>query len=355
VRGERVIVIGAGVLGAASAWALARGGARVTVLEQFAVGHDRGSSHGHARIFRLGYPEDHYVELALRALSGWRQLERATGASVLALTGAVDHGDPAELATIAAALERNGVAVERLTPGAAHARWPGLLFDREAVAHAEGGRVDAEAAVDAFLAAARSHGAEVREGVRVVAVGEDGVVTTADRGALRADAVVVATGGWTAKLLPAVPIAPTLQQPVHLVARSEETWPSFVHYADPPVYGLAEPGAGIKLGEHVPGRAIDPDDDRRRADPVALARLIAYAERWLPGVDPRSARPLLCVYESTPTTDPVIDRFGRIVVAAGFSGHGFKFAPAVGDLVAGLVAGEATRPFLHLSERAPRA
>jgi sarcosine oxidase len=339
-------VVGAGALGAASAIALVERGARVTVLERFGLLHDRGSSHGRARIFRFGYAEDDYVELAARALEGWRRL----GREVLVQTGAVDHGDAAEVGGIAEAFARHDVDHEWLSADAAARRWPGLRFEGDVLFHPGGGRVDAEGAVAAMLAAAQAGGAIVRTDTAVVSVDGDVVTTTA--GELRADVIVLATGAWTPRLVD-VPISVTVQQPLHFSARDDMAWPSFIHYDEVAVYGLDEPGAGVKLGEHAPGRPIDPDLDSRRADPAALARLAAYAEKWLPGVDPASGRPQLCLYDSTPTADPIIDRLGSVIVAAGFSGHGFKFAPAVGELVADLAeGGTAPERFALLTARA---
>ena len=88
-----VIVVGAGVVGAATAWSLAREGAAVLLLEAFERGHDRGSSHGATRIFRHGYAEADYVELSVRALQGWKHLERVSGRRLFDATGAIDHGD----------------------------------------------------------------------------------------------------------------------------------------------------------------------------------------------------------------------------------------------------------------------
>ena len=111
---QDVVVVGAGVVGAATARTLAEAGRDVLLLERFERGHDRGSSHGATRIFRQGYTDDHHVQLTTRALAAWRTLEAASGRSLLTLNGAVDHGDPAMIAAIVDAFDRNGIAYERL-------------------------------------------------------------------------------------------------------------------------------------------------------------------------------------------------------------------------------------------------
>jgi sarcosine oxidase len=123
--------------------------------------------------------------------------------------------------------------------------------------------------------------------------------------------------------------------------------------ADDVVYGLDEPGAGVKVGEHGTGREIDPDGEQRPFDPDAAMRLREYVSRWLPGLDVDRGLAAPCLYDNTATHDPVIDRWGDVIVAYGFSGHGFKFAPAVGELVADLADGGKAWP--RFAMRGPRA
>ena len=117
-------------------------------------------------------------------------------------------------------------------------------------------------------------------------------------------------------------------------------WPSFIHYRDPvPAYGLETPGEGVKLGEHHAGEVLTDPDERRCASLRASARLLDYASEWIPGVEPVAVSEATCLYTSTPTEDFVIDRVGPVVICSPCSGHGFKFAPLVGELVAGLADG----------------
>ncbi|WP_299539174.1 FAD-dependent oxidoreductase [uncultured Streptomyces sp.] len=348
----RVLVVGGGLMGAAAAWRLAARGHRVTVLERFSPGHDRGSSYGTSRIFRLAYPEPAYTGLALRALPLWRLLEEECGQRVLTLTGAVDHGSPGAVDRLAAVLAGAGRSARRLTPAEVADRWPGLRADTAALYHPEAGRVHADDAVAALLKAAGQRGAEVRHGVRVTGVRRDGdgvtVVTDAEE-ALWADAVVVAVGGWAPTFLPDLvtglpPMRVTQEQPVHFPVPDALDWPSFIHH---PGAGFHQPGGlyglgsveGVKIGLHGVGRAVDPDRRDRTPDPAAVERLRAYAEEWLPGVAGVEPEPLTCLYTTTPDEDFVIDRQGPVTVLAGFSGHGFKFGPAVGELAADLVEG----------------
>lgn len=346
---ERVVVVGAGVAGSAAAWRLAERGADVVLVDRFGAGHDRGASHGTSRIFRHAYANLHYVRLAAQALRGWAALAALTGEQVLELTGAIDHGDPAALQPLSDALAAESLASELLDPVEAGRRWPGMRFDTQVLWHPSAGRVHADRAVAALQAAAAASGAQVHRERRVLAIEPDatGVRVQTDAGLLRADQVVVAAGAWTSALvadLLGYPLVRTTQeQPAHfalLDARVGQDWPGFIHHpgaehGGPEIYGLHSLD-GLKVGEHGTGPQVDPDA-RVGVDPALLDRLVDYVRHWIPGVDARSAAVLSCLYSTTPDHDFVIDRVERVTVAGGFSGHGFKFGPALGDLIADLV------------------
>ncbi|GAB4054617.1 FAD-dependent oxidoreductase [Catellatospora paridis] len=349
---RNVLVVGGGVMGSAAARTLSRH-AQVTLLEQFGPGHDRGSSHGSSRIFRLAYPDPFYVDLAARALPLWRELEQESGQELLDLVGAVDHGPREQVEAIEAALRAAGRPCEILHPAAAAERWPGLRFDEHVLFHPEAGRVHADRATAAFQQVAAKSGVDVRHGVRVASVTptrDDRVEVVTDVGEVFvADAVVLAVGGWAPDLVArTVPGLPTLrvtqEQPVHFPAADPLSWPSFLHYrgttgSEPGAYGLGSVD-GVKAGFHGVGPQVDADHRDRTVDPVALAQVVAYAEKWVPGVDPTGAVASTCLYTITPDHDFVLDRHGAVTVLAGFSGHGFKFAPLIGRIAADLVAGQ---------------
>jgi len=355
-----IVIVGGGVMGSAAAWALARRGVDVLVMEQFEPGHRHGSSHGTARIFRLAYAEPFYVGLARAALPLWRELEAETGERLLELTGGVDHGSPDQLAELHRALSAAGEPAARLQPVEAADRWPGLRIDGDALFHPNAGRLHADAAVRGLQRAARRHGADLRHDAVVEAVDPrgDAVGVRTAGGTVTARQVVVAAGAWTAGLLGPVLPLPKLrvsqEQPVHFAPRDPGmSWPSFIHHpwaggGAPPeaAYGLAAP-EGIKVGLHGAGPEIDPARraaDAPRIDERTVRRLQEYAREWLPGVDPDRVDPSTCLYTLTVDHDFVVDRVGPLTVAAGFSGHGFKFAPAIGELVADLVQGVRAGP-----------
>ncbi|KIF79504.1 FAD-dependent oxidoreductase [Streptomyces sp. 150FB] len=361
-----VLIVGGGVMGAAAAWRLAVRGHRVTVLEQFGPGHDRGSSHGSSRIFRLTYADPLYVSLALRALPLWRRLEEETGRPVLTVTGAVDHGLPSAVGELADTLAAAGHPGTVLGPAEAAERWPGLVADSTVLFHAEGGRLHADAAVAALLAAAAGRGAEIRYGIRVSSLSpsDHGVTAVTDDGrSVTAEAAVVAVGGWAPAVLPELvdglpPLRVTQEQPLHFPVPDALDWPAFVHHPgagfDVPggVYGLGS-ADGVKVGFHGVGPLVDPDHRDRTPDPLAAERLAAYVHTWLPGLASAVPEPVTCLYTTTPDHDFVIDRRGPVTVLAGFSGHGFKFGPAIGELAADLVEGRPGPGRFALGRAAP--
>ncbi len=345
-----VIVVGGGAMGSATTWQLARRGHEVMQLEQFERGHVRGSSHGRSRVFRLASLDPLYAGLARGALSEWRVLEAETGASLLTITGGVDHGHPSYLDAMANALHRTGIAFDELTPAQAERRWPGLRFDERVIYQPDAGRIDADRTIEALQDASSARGAIIRHKtpVRRLEVSDRGVTVRLDGETLRAPKVVVTAGAWASELLDGVVKLPRLtvtqQQPAHFRPRSEsDRWPSFQHYGKRPRdftgYGLSTPGEGVKVWVSGTGVPTDPDKRDFRPSEAGLARLLEYTKRWIPGVDPDTAEPISCLYTSTANNDFVFDRVGPVVVGAGCSGHAFKFTPIIGRISADLVEG----------------
>lgn len=348
-----VVVVGAGLMGAASAWSLARQGAEVLVLEQFSPHHAFGSSHGSARIVRRVYGDALYVRLTGRAFELWRELEATSGADLLRMLGGIDFGRGRDVAGLAAGLAAARVPQEVLDAAAAERRWPGLRFDGPVLYHPQAGTVDAERAVDALLAGAEAAGAQIRfdSAVRSVAVtGEDRAEVHTDQGAVGARRVVLAAGAWLAGLaagvVPLPELVVTQQQFAHFprLDPAAPPWPSVIHDAQWPVYHLAGGRDGTaaddrKVARHDAGTVTPGVPTERRLAPAATAELVDYVRRWLPGLDPTPRTQATCIYTSTASEDFVLDRVGPLVVCSPCSGHGAKFAPLVGELVADLALG----------------
>jgi sarcosine oxidase len=354
------VVVGAGAMGLATTWQLARRGHRVIALERFERGHTRGASHGATRNFNNAYGTPHYLDLLGLARSEWDELSRTTGEPLLRLHGLVTHGDQGLISAVHTALTTRGERAEILSAAEASRRWGGMRFDGDALFSPDAGVVRAAAALEALQRGARTHGADIRFGHAVTSLdeGPDGVTVTVEAGGERyeviADTVVVTAGAWTPGILPPsfpVPrLTVTEESPAHFTPRDADTaWPSFNHFVDPQrgpignVYGMPTPGEGVKVGFHLVGPVVDPDARTFRPVPELAAQLRDYVAEWFPGLDPDSAQPISCTYTSTDSEDFVLDRRGRIVVGAGFSGHGFKFTPAVGSVLADLATDDTAR------------
>jgi sarcosine oxidase len=350
-RRSDVVVVGLGAMGSAAGWWLARRGRDVVMLDQFEQGHHRGASHGRSRIFRFGYPEPEYVRLVGESRALWRELEDDTGTPLLAATGAVDHGQPALVRMLAERLAGERVEHELLGRDEAEARWPGARFGAQVLHHPGGGRVDAGLAVLRMQQRAVELGAEARfaEPVEALEVGAGGVVARTEVEEYRAPVAVVACGAWAPKLLAGLVRLPPVRVTEEDVVFFDlpDGWagrPPLMHYLDPLVYCVPSPAEGLKAGMHMAGRPVDPDDRSASAAAAAgasaAARLTAYAERWLPGLRPEPVGVQTCLYTTTPSEDFVVQRLGPLVVGAGFSGHGFKFTPLIGRMLADLTAGD---------------
>jgi sarcosine oxidase len=335
-----VVILGAGAMGSAAAWWLARRGRDVVLLEQFGQGHVNGSSHGGSRIFRFAYDDPAYVRMAQESLALWRELEADTDRTLLETTGAIDHGNLGSVAAVAAALRTCG-APHRLMPASeARERWPGMRFDSDVLFHRDGGRCRADDTVRALQDRATELGADVRFGTGRAALrtSSSGVEVEAAGETISAPVAVVTVGAWVRgvvgdELAPDVKV--TQEQIQHFAPRSDGEWPSFIHHRRPWVYGLLTPGEGVKVAEHHVGPVVDPDR-RPPRDAVAETTVVRYVEEWFPGLDPTPVNVAECLYTTTPDESFVLERRGPIVIGSPCSGHGFKFTPLIGRRLADL-------------------
>jgi monomeric sarcosine oxidase len=344
------VIVGAGLMGSATAWHLARRGVDALVLEQYEPATSRGSSHGSARITRRAYPEDDYVRLTGEAFEWWRELESQSGVELLRMTGGLDHGSWRQPDVIAASLARAGVPHELLSPSEATERFPGMVFDRQVLHHAQAGTVDVHNGVHAFLDMAAALGGRQVSGVEVTGIDiqDDEVTVHTASGPVRARTAVVAAGGWVEELVgglaPLPPIRVTEHRVFHFPRRDESvTWPVTLHRDALDVYHLpggrdAGPANARKIAEHT-GPVTTARTRAGVIDEASRARIVEYVERWLPGLEPTPFAETTCLYTSTPSEDFLIDGVGPLVVVSACSGHGAKLAPTVGRVAADLATG----------------
>ncbi|MDI6942538.1 FAD-dependent oxidoreductase [Microbacterium barkeri] len=354
--GVETVVVGGGVVGAATAWALAREGREVVLLEAHEPAHAVGASHASTRNFNPSYAEPAYLRLLTRALPLWRELEAESGETILEQTGIVNRGPVPDAERLRENAPRAGFAVETVPAGEAAGRWPGMRFASDALFLPDGGRIWAERAVRAFHALAARFGGDIRHGVRVDGIrvlGDGTAEVRAGDLVVRARRAVVAAGAWSSELLAGVVGLPRLrvteEHPAHFALAAGDDgagWPSFNHFAEPsgfgwlgPIYGLVSPGEGLKVGWHGAGPEVTPATRTFAPEEHVVAALRAYVREWMPGADPDRLEPISCTYTSREGEDFILDAAGPIIVAAGFAGHGFKFAPALGEHLASLATG----------------
>lgn len=321
-------------MGAATAWNLARAGREVVLTEQFEVGHERGSSHGTSRIFRLSYPDPMYVRMAQAALPRWRELEAETGRQLLINVGGIDAG--AGAAANARALESCGVPFDELDRSEARSRWPSINFpEGPLVFQADAGFVAADDAVDAFVGSARAAGAEVRERYKVTTLTDRGkeveVRTVGD--SLTARTVVVTAGAWVRNFVD-IPVWPTRETVAYFALGDAELLPVFIEWGHEAFYALPAPGLGLKAGRHQSGPKTNPDDEGT-PDEATISSLEKLVEERYPASGALKHSET-CLYTNTADESFILERRGSIVVGSACSGHGFKFAPEIGARLARL-------------------
>lgn len=368
-----VIVVGLGGMGSAAAYALAGRGQRVLGIEQFTPAHTLGSSHGATRIVRKAYFEKpDYVPLLVRSYELWDELSAAAGTQLFTRCGALMIGPP-DSAVVSGTLEsarRWSLPHEVLDSAALHARYPQFTLpaDQLAVYEADAGYALPEATVQAQLDLAAAAGAELRfeTVVEQLEVAEDGVHLVAGGQQLRARRVVLATGAWAGRLggPDAYPITVQRQtvhwfQPLTTVADyAPDRFPVYM-WSHPVTAG--QPRLELYGFPHQPGDQgvkaalyhdwletdVDPDQLRRTVEESEWQLVRQLLAESLPGLAGDCVASSVCMYPGAPDDDFVLgvhpESQGRVVLAMGFSGHGFKFVPVVGEIVADLVVDGTTR------------
>jgi sarcosine oxidase len=352
-----VVVCGLGVMGSAALRELSRRGLRVLGIDRFAPGHDRGSSHGATRIIRLDYFEHpSYVPLLRRAYELWHELEQLSGQKLTHITGIVEIGAPDSMLIkgVLSSIRQHSLHHELLSAEDLMRRFPvfHLPSQYQAVVQPDGGFLATEPSIHAMLALAKTAGAEIRSGETIgkIEPGSAGVRIVTDRGRIDAGAAVVAVGPWIKSILP------ELKAPLR-VTRQAMAWfsprqPAMFQPGRFPVF-LIESHHGMHYGFPLDGdglvKVAKHHHNDETVDPEACDRTVSIADEslirsaladHLPDASGRRVKAATCLYTVTPDGDFVIDSlpgYPHVVVASPCSGHGFKFAPVIGEILADLV------------------
>jgi sarcosine oxidase len=349
-----VAVIGMGAMGSLSAWRLASRGARVIAFERFRPGHDRGSSYGDTRIFRTAYFESpEYVPLLQRAGQLWRELETQTGTELLTLTGglAIGEMDGGLVTGVLASAALHGLPHRVLDATQMKSLYQQhrLSAGEVAVRENEAGFLRPERSIAAAAARAEALGARVMVETEATSIeaSSGGVVVESSRGRFEAKRALVTAGPWTAKLLPGLGLPLKVERQVQgwlavddPAAFSPARFPVFIREIDGGRFRYGSPttdGRTIKLGVHHEGTESDPDTIDREVADADVEPLKAFARDMLRNVSDRVVDARACMYTNTPdgrfiAISPA--EMPGVTVLSACSGHGFKFASVIGELMA---------------------
>jgi sarcosine oxidase len=356
------VVVGLGGLGSATLHELASRGRSVVGVEQFELGHTRGASHDTSRILRRSYHTPGYVRLACEAYDDWARLSPRAGRELVTTTGGVDLFPPGAAiaeSDYSASLAACGVPFEQLSPANVAERWPviSLLEGGVALYQADTGIVHAAETVALLHRLARDAGAEVveRTPARVLSASTSGVLVDVGGEQISCGSVVVCADAWTNSVLAdlgvKLPLTVTQEQvtyfaPADPAAYAVGHFPVWIWMDDPSFYGFpvfGERGV-VKAGQDVGGRETTGDGRDFAVDPHNQAQLTAYMQCTFTGSATRVVRTVTCLYTLTPDRDFVVSAlpaYPNVVVGLG-AGHGFKFVPTFGRMLADLATEGAT-------------
>lgn len=363
-----VIVIGGGTMGTAAAWELGKRGVNSLVLEQFTHIHPFGAHGGRTRVIRHAYAEGpEYVPLVQRADQLWLELEEESGERILMRTGGLELAAPgfAHARSARASADQHGLPYEWLTPEEGRRRWPMVSIPDgwDVMFSPQAGYLYTEPALRTMASSARGRGIEIREQEPVIAwsASESGAMVTTTSDTYSASRLIITAGAWTSELLAGLGL------PLYVLRKTlwwfdvedpalfaPDRFPVFVADSDlGEIYGFPiDDYPGFKVADHSGGDRTTPATVDRTADAGEAARVIAVMQQLFPSATDHIRERAVCLYTMTPDNDFIIDRhptIPHVAFGAGFSGHGFKFTPAVGEHLVALALDPDHQPIPRLA------
>jgi sarcosine oxidase len=340
-------------MGSSASYNLAKRGLRVLTLEQFRPNHDLGSSHGRTRIIRLAYFEDpRYVPLLRRGFSAWRELERSCGKELLRMTGCLTVGkeESGIVPGVLASAKAYALPHRKLGAQEAEDEFPAFKIDddRTAVFEDNAGILFAEECIRAFVGVAEASGCEFRFLEQVMGWKRDpnGIVVQTAKETYSADRVVLCAGPWMGRLAGGlIPLKVERQVPFWFSSGghprfSAEEMPVFIMEEEHgEFYGVPDVGDGVKVGRHHGGEMVDPDTVKREVAKADAAPVEEFVSRRLPALVRPHSSATTCLYTNTPDLNFAVGlhpEASNVIIVSACSGHGFKFASVMGEIVTDL-------------------
>ncbi len=350
-----VVVIGSGIVGASTAYNLAKRGVSTLVLERFGPNHTNGSSHGKSRIIRSANPENiAYTRLAKSAFDRWGELEAESGSPLMIKTGGLIFGDRKDrfISPFLSDAMKSELDYEIMSPSNAMALFPQFTIgsDEVAVYDPSAGILFPERCVDSYSSLARGFGAEFHFNEEVLRwdAASDCVAIETQSASYKAGRVVLAAGAWNAKLISDVDLGLRCERQVVFWFKPNDDSGSFMPGSMPVFiccdygrhfYGFPDLGDGVKAAQHHGGEAADPDSVRRAVGKDDEGNVRAFLGRRIPAADGTVTGSSTCLYTNTPTGDFIIDfhpKHSNVLMVSACCGMGFKFASITGEIAADL-------------------
>ncbi len=341
-----VVIVGAGIMGTAAAYYLSKAHKKILLFDQFELENDKNASQDYSRVFRYVYAKDaFYTKLTIESLKLWKEIEKTAKTKLYFPCGVFLMGKEKNGYSIQSykTMKKLNQKVELLEGKRLKSRFP-QFAGNAGVLDPYGGILEAKKAVKVFATLAVKNGVIVKTKSKAIRINNQSIVLKNGK-RIRADKIIVTAGSWTKKLLGnKIRIIPTKQEvvffkPKNLKLFSKEYFPVFAHlesgfYGFPIHKGID----AIKIANHFPGNPIDPDNINKKVSKSFIDQCQAFFKKYIPQLEGSTViKTKICPYDMTKNGDFIIDKISdSIIVGTGFSGHGFKFAPLIGKILADL-------------------